>query len=95
MKSRGYWYLVFCPRYATICSEMATLSALTPAQCLELDAACHEVAATTGFGRVSIIVENGKPRWIEVSTTRSVGTAGHRSPAAVNEHPPPRPQTMG
>ena len=70
---------------------MTALSSLTPAQCLELDAACHEVASTWKWGRVSVVIEDGRPRWIEVSKSRGLGSWSGRDQPAVEarEHSPP------
>jgi hypothetical protein len=91
MKSNGYWYLVLWRVCATIGCGMAALASLTPAQVLEVDAACHEVAKRWGYGRVSISIEKGLPRLIEISGTRHLGVL-ERTQVAV-ERPPPGHQS--
>jgi hypothetical protein len=92
MKTDHNWYLVLCIKCATIGSGMASLSSLTPAQCLEIDAACHEVASRWGFGRVSVVIEKGKPRWIEIAGTRGIGALERKAVEVASERPPPGSQ---
>lgn len=53
---------------------MEQLAFLTTSQIHELDRMCKQVAEGPGWGRVSVVIENGRPRWVETAVTRAIGT---------------------